>query len=192
MELNKRVRHEDLGEKEIIEHAKEANIHAIEVLKLAHQVQEQEELSMRDASVVTKGVLTGYAVLTAIDIITAAGKTADILEPQSRIMSLMWSSSQLLEHSSTWWTSAKVQHALVKERIQLIWQKAQAAANEQKPYFYCSHPMVSLIDTNFDLIYGTNRKQYLKAAYGLHAVPGDFEILSINTKDREAHLRMSN
>lgn len=192
MELNKRVRHEDLSEREILEHAKEANIHAIEVLKLAQQVQEQGGLSTKDASVITRGVLTGYAVHTAIDIITAAGKTADILQPQSRIMSLMWSSSQLLEQLSTWWTSARVQHGLVKERIQLIWQKAQAAANEQKPYFYCSHPMVHLVDTGFDLIYGTNRKQYLKAAYGLLVVPGDFEILSINTKDKEAHLRLSN
>lgn len=191
MELNKRVRHHDLSEKEIIDHAKEANIHAIEVLKLVHQVQEESGLSTRDVSVVTRGVLTGYAIHTAIDIITAAGKTADILQPQSKIMSLMWSSSQLLEQLSTWWTSAKVQHGLVKDRIQLVWQKAQAAASEQKPYFYCSHPMVYLVDTNFDLIYGPSRKQYLKAAYGLSTVPNDSEIFSINTKGKEIQPRLS-
>ncbi|KAK5101203.1 hypothetical protein LTS08_004810, partial [Lithohypha guttulata] len=181
MELNRRVHHGDLSEREIMSHARSANVHAVELLKLAQQIQQRDGYNVRDHTIVTRGVLTGYAIHTAIDIVTAAGKTVDILEPASKIMSLMYSSSQLLEQLTNWWISARQQHAFVKERIQLVWQKAQVALSEQRPYFYCSHPMVQVVDTDFDLIYGTNRKQYLRAAYSITTTLSDFEVYNINT-----------
>jgi len=97
MELNRRVYHKNLTQTEILRHAWNAKVHAAEVLKLSKQLLEPGGQGTRDYHFVTRGPLAGYAILAAIDIITAAGTTRDIVEPDSKIMS----------YSTTVWSSLK-------------------------------------------------------------------------------------
>lgn len=183
MELNRRIHHKSLSEAEVLQHAKIANVHAVETLRLAHQVMTRRGSETRDYLYTTRGPLGGFAVLTAIDIITAAGKNGDVLENQSKIMELMYASLNLLETLANYWSSAKIQRELVRERIQTVFSTAQTALGERKMFFYCTNSMTPLLEKELDLIYGTDRKQYLRAAYGMNNSVKDAEIYEIKTSD---------
>lgn len=183
MELNRRTYHKPLGREELFSYAKNANIHALETLKLVQQLLKLGGSDTRDYYFATRGPLGGYAVHTAIDILTAAGKAADILAPQSTIMTLMWGGCELLEHISAWWGTAYIQHQQAKERIQTVFNLCQAAVIDQKAYFYCLEPMETGRDREFDTIYGMDRAQYLRGAYGLSKVVEN-EIFVIDTNKR--------
>lgn len=170
MELNRRVYHKRLSEKELVVLAKHANINAIDTLMFAQQLLQRGGSDTRDYIFVIRGPITGYCLHAAIDIVTAAGRTADILEPRSKMMTLMYNALEVLELLSKWWASARLQWIQVKERIQLVFNSVHTAAQQRKQFFYCSEPMVRAVDTDFDLIYGMDRKQYLRAAYELKAV----------------------
>lgn len=170
MELNRRVYHKRLSEKELVSLAKNANIYAIDTLMFAQQLLQRGGTETRDYIFVSRGPLTGYCLHAAIDIVTAAGRTADILQQGSKMMTLMYNALEVLELASRWWASSRMQYIQVKERIQLVFSSAQTAASQRKQFFYCSEPMIRAVDNDFDLIYGTDRKQYLRAAYELKAV----------------------
>lgn len=183
MELNRRTYHKPLGREELFSYAKNANVHALETLKLVQQLLKLGGSDTRDYYFATRGPLGGYAVHTAIDILTAAGKAADILAPQSTIMTLMWGGCELLELISEWWGTAYIQHQQAKERIQTVFNSCQVAVYESKAYFYCSESMETGRDKDFDTIYGMDRAQYLRGAYGLSKV-GENDIFVIDTIKR--------
>ncbi|KAK5951058.1 hypothetical protein OHC33_007811 [Knufia fluminis] len=186
MELNRRVYHKSLPREEILRHARNATVHAAEVLKLSKQLLEPGGPNTRDYHFVTRGPLAGYAVHAAIDIVTAAGKTRDVLEPNSKIMNLMYHGLEFLEVLSSPYGSAKLQHMQVKERIQAVFNSAQAAANQRKTYFFCTEPMVYVVDKEVDLIYGSDRQVYLQAGYNMNNTINDSEIFEISARDRPA------
>lgn len=190
MELNRSVYHTPLEEEEKLVYAKNANVHALETLSLTQQLLKQGGSETKDYYFATRGPLGGYAVQTALEIITAAGSIADILAPQSSIMTLMWGGCEFLEHLSTWWASAHIQHLQAKERIQTVFNLCQAALYEQKTHFVCSEPMSAGLDKEFDLIYGMDRAQYLRGAYGLSIVK-ESEIFHIDTRKKEQKLVVS-
>ena len=97
MELNRKVYYKDLPRTEMLPHTRNAITHAAEVLKLSKQLLEPGGPGTRDYYFVARGPLTGYAVLTAIDIITAAGKTRDIVEPDSKIINLLYHGLKFIE-----------------------------------------------------------------------------------------------
>lgn len=191
MELNRRVYHKPLDSEELFSYAKQANVHALETLKLTQQLLKHGGSDTKDYYFAVRGPLGGYAVHTAIDIITAAGSIADILAPQSSIMTLLWGGCELLEHLSAWWGSAHIQHLQAKERIQTVFNLCQAALYDQKTYFYCSEPMSDMgLDKDFDTIYGMDRVQYLRGAYGLSKVKNS-EIFVLDTKKKQQKLVVS-
>ena len=191
MELNRRIHHKDLTERQIVSHAKNATVHAVEVLRLIQQLKEEGESNTRDYIFVTRGPLAGYVIHSAIDIITAAGKVHDILEPKSMILSMMYRAHEIVDNLAELWASARIQQAQVRERIQMVYNSAQAAVYNQKAFFYCSDPMTRVVDVEFDLIYGTNRKQYLRAAYSGSNAIDESQIQEISTKEQQVDLRMS-
>lgn len=138
IELNRRVYHKALTREEISVLARTAKIHAIEVLKLAKQLLEPGGPETRDYQFVIRGPLPSFAIQAAIDIFTAAGKTRDILEPDSTIMNLLYHGLEFIEVLSTQWGFAKLWHMQVKERIQAVFNSAQTAANQRKVYRYCT------------------------------------------------------
>jgi len=186
MELNRRVYHENLTRTEISRHARNSKVHAAEVLKLSKQLLEPGGPGTRDYHFVTRGPLAGYAILAAIDIITAAGTTRDIVEPHSKIMSLLYHGLEFLEVLTSWWGSAKLQHEQAKERVQAVFNSAQAAAYQSKAFFICTEPVIHIVDKELDLIYGSDRQGYLEAVYNGNNSIQDKEIYEISTRDKQA------
>lgn len=183
MELSRRTYHKPLGREETLSDANTARVHALETLKLVQQLLKHGGSDTKDYYFATRGPLGGYAVYIAIDIITAAGSISDVLAPQSTMMTLMWGGCEFLELISEWWGVAGLQHQQVKERIQTVFNLCQTAVYDQKTYFYCSESMDSGRDSDFDTIYGMDRAQYLKAAYGLTKIT-EADVRVIDTSKR--------
>ena len=186
MELHRRIYHQALGDKELISCARNATLHALEALKFAQQLYDKGGTDTRDYIFVSRGPLTGFSLHTAVDILTAAGRTADIFGARGGLLSLMYRALEVLEELGRWWSSARIQYLMVKERVQLVFTSAQAALNSRKEYFCCSDPMLRAADAKFDLIYGSDRKQYLQAAYGLAKPVSDKDIFYIDTSGRKS------
>lgn len=182
MELHRRVHHKSLTDKEISTHAKNATIHAIEALRLAQQVLDKGGTETRDYVFATSGPATTYGIFTAIDIITAAGKIQEILKPRSELMAAMYTGLELVEKLAQRWSIAGKVHAVIKERVQTVFNSALVAVNQRKTFFYCSDSMNPMMNDAFDLIYGTNRELYLRAGYASSASTiEDHEIYHIDT-----------
>lgn len=101
MNLNRRIRHRGLSREQIATHGKHASHHAVEILCLAQRLISQHGSTMKDYAFVSRGSFTIPALCEAIDVVTAVGRVVDILEPRSQIMSLMYSTLDLLDSSST-------------------------------------------------------------------------------------------
>jgi len=189
MELNRRVYHKALTTEEIVAHARSASIHAVEVLKLSKQLLEPGGPETRDYQFVIRGPLPSFAVHTAIDILTAAGKTRDILEPESRIMNLLYHGLEFLEVLSSGWEFAKLRHMQCKERVQAVFISAQAAANQGKTYWFCNEPLYSDADKDkeLDLIYGSDRQVYLQAGYNMNNLVEEDEVFKIETRGKQSN-----
>jgi len=187
MELNRKVYHKALAREEIVAHARNASIHAVEVLKLSKQLLEPGGPETRDYQFVIAGPLPSFAVHAAIDILTAAGKTRDILEPESRIMNLLYHGLEFIEVLSMQWQYAKLRHLQCKERIQAVFISAQAAANQGKMYWFCTEPLYSDADKDkeFDLIYGSDRQVYLQAGYNMNNLVEEDEVFKIETRGKQ-------
>lgn len=181
MQLNRWIYHRGLEDSEHSFHARHATLHAIAALRLAEQVVSQETPSMRDHHFVSKSPSTIHAILAAVDIITAVGRVSDILEPGSRIMSLMYSALDQLGRLGSWRGPDVVKYELVKQRIQTVFRSAEAAWRAQKKFFYCSNPINISTGEDFDLVYGPDRKHYLRLAYSDMVLIEDKDIYRIDT-----------
>lgn len=122
-----------------------------------------------------------HTIFGAIDIITATGRVADILEPGSRIMSLMYTALDLLAHLGSWWGHDFVRYKEVEKRIQTVFRSAEAALTLRKTFFYCSRPMGEAARKDFDLVYGIDRKHYIQLAYFDSGLVEDKDIFEIET-----------
>lgn len=182
MELSRRIWHRGLSDSELASHARNATKHALAVLILAEQVTSRGGSEMRDYLFVSRGFSTVHAIFGAVDIITATGKVADVLELGSRIMSLMYSALDLLAHLGLWWGHDFVKYKQVEERVQTVFRSAEAALKVRKTFFYCSHPIGDAARKDFDLIYGTDRKHYVRLAYFEGDLIEDKDIFEIDTR----------
>lgn len=181
MGLNRRIRHRGLSRKEIHTHARYATLHALQTLRLAQHLLSHRGSATKDYVFVMKGSFTIPALCEAIEIISAVGKVTDILEPGSQIMSLMYSALDLLEHLGRWWGSDYSRYAQVKGRVQTIFRSAQTALQAGQSFFYCSHAAVRVVASDCDIVYGTDREEYLRLAYVAHHHIGNADIFKIDT-----------
>lgn len=198
MQLSRRVHHQHLSDIEVSSQARHATVHAIAILRLAEETMSPAGSSMRDYHFVTRSFSSACAVLEAIDVVTAVGRVADILEPRSRIMSLLYSGLNLLAHLGSPWGHEFVRYDAAKRRVQTVFSFAEAALGVQKPFFCCSDPMVETLnqleqgfDIDFDLTYGTDRNRYIRLAFpdgGGGSSKDGQDILIINTSSNSIGL----
>lgn len=135
----------------------------------------------QDYTFVIRGSFTIPILCEAIDIVTAVGRVTDILEPRSPIMSLMYSALDLLEHLGRWWGSDRMRYIRVKERVQTVFRTAQTALQAGQSFFCCSHAAVRVVASDCDVVYGTDRKEYLRLAYVAHHNIQDGDVFEIDT-----------
>ena len=187
MELCRNLYHGNLTRQDVLAQASNATQHAVEALKMSTQLLEFGGPAMRDYQDVIAGPLwgpfSGFAIHAAIDILTAAGKTRDILEPDSLIMKLLYHGLEFIKVTSSEWEVGEMQYEQVKERIQTVYSSAQTAVNQRKMYFYCTEPMLSESNKGkeMDLIYGSDRQLYLQVGYNRSNVVDESEVFAIDT-----------
>lgn len=138
----------------------------------------------QDYTFVIRGSFTIPILCEAIDIVTAVGRVTDILEPRSPIMSVMYSALDLLEHLGRSWGGDYARYTQIKQRVQTVFRSAQTALQAGQSFFYCSHVAIHDIPSDHDVVYGTDRKEYLRLAYTAHHHIRDDDIFKIDTSTR--------
>lgn len=184
MNLNRRIRHRGLSREQIATHGKHASDHAVEILCLAQRLISQHGSTMKDYAFVSRGSFTIPALCEAIDVVTAVGRVVDILEPRSQIMSLMYSTLDLLEYLSLRWGIEYARYTQIKERVQIVFRSAQTALYGGRSFFRCSSAVIPVVARDCDIVYGTDRQQYLRAAYMTHHDIRDGDVFEIDTSAR--------
>ena len=121
----------------------------------------------------------GYAVICAIDILTAAGLIADLVGHNSRTMSLIGSSLTGLEQVQSHWKNTERQLAAVADRYQNILAIVHSPESLSKAGFYAQNPIEGSFPFQRDLMYKTPRKIVLRALGKGDSVRGDEELVGI-------------
>lgn len=164
MELNRSVFHPKLSDRALSEHAQKARQHAVWTLEKAKELVQlhDEEDEFQSAPC---GPTAGPAVLAAIDIITAAGKLDGVMMNQSKLMECLYAGLTLLDQLAPCWESARLARELAQKRVTLVFSQASSAIMERKVLFYTTGPISLNMGHEFDLIYGADRKRYLRALH---------------------------
>lgn len=180
MELNRSVFHTKLSDRALSEHAQKARQHAAWTLEKAKELVQLHDEEDEFQSVPC-GPTAGPAVLAAIDIITAAGKLDGVMMNQSKLMECMYAGLTLLDQLAPCWESARTARELAQKRVTMVFSQASNAIMERKVLFYTTGPIGLNMGQDFDLVYGADRKRYLRALHAneYHSAKPE-EILEIN------------
>ena len=105
----------------------------------------------------------GYAILTALDCLTAAGS----VEFYEDTMTIMGQSLAVVEKLSQVWASAKGQSQLIRRRIQTLMDAVNSKQSHDKSAWKCRYPLDPSLGQGYDVFYdsqdvlGTKLFEYL-------------------------------
>ena len=162
MKLNRYVRYTQMTSEQVTRNIRTAWGHAGLTLELMQDLAKLRRAKKTPPlGFIGSSPFTGFAILSAIDILTSTGTLTDLFDTQSRTMSLTAGSIQFLEELSAHWCSAKRQTRLVAERYGDLMVTAKSILFARKVAFFASSPMETTIGLEDDLIYATPRRQVL-------------------------------
>lgn len=167
VQLHRYVYHPRLDRGQAAEHAKKAYYHAERTLEMAGQLTNRNYQEIQHYDFAASSPLSGYAILSAVEVLTAAGINTKLLQDQSALLGLLLGSAQLLDSLAEVWASARMQQRLVSDRIYLVMNLTKAGVAEGKAGFYVPEPIATPFGKEGDLVYGMDRVQYFEAlGYG--------------------------
>ena len=161
MKLNRHVRFKYMSSWQIDRNIRTARHHAREVLNMMPFLAkvERQKRTPEHAFVVSPP-FTGYAILTAIDILTSADSLASL----PGLLGPMNSGIEVMEELAGFWASAEHQKNLIAERFgNLVGSVEDKGAAAGKVAFFAEKPMETTFGLEHDLIYSAPRLQYLRA-----------------------------
>ncbi len=160
--LHRYVHHAGLDQKAINLRITGAFHHAqlmLEAVQRLSNGEEQDDPLFRFASTSPFG---GFAITTALDVITASGTLSDLMDNKSQMMSLISSGLEAVESLVDFWHSAARQREMIKRRLCIL-LNATKRASDFNGAFYFGEPMESAFRLEQDIIYGIGRLRYFQA-----------------------------
>lgn len=91
----------------------------------------------------------GYAILTAVDILSAAGS----VDTYEEIMTVMRQSLAILDKLSKTWVSAKGQSRLVRRRIEAMTESVDSKESRDKSAWKCGRPLENSFGLGYDVLH---------------------------------------
>jgi hypothetical protein len=169
------VRYPETGKLPLSEYVRGAYKHAQLLLELVQRLSNHEEKGTPSFRFAMLSPFSGFAIIAALDIITAAGKMADLMSHESQMMSLISSGIEALEGLVDFWHSASRQRDLIKQRLAALLSATHRASGFNGA-FYFGQPMQSPFGLDQDIVYGLSRTRYFEAL-GCEALGWDDRIL---------------
>lgn len=181
MELNRYVQHSRLAQHRIIDQIRKAHSHAVKTLEIVQQLIQRGGTETPDYRFALISPLTAYAIFSAVDIMTSLGRRDDVLEHESRTVQLLYSGIELLSQLADKWHSTKIQLKLVQDRCSKVIGRVSTSVMARKIAFFTSKPMAPTMGEDFDLIYGVDRLQHLRALGWEKDIETSDDLLDINS-----------
>jgi len=167
MKLNRHARCDRMQSHQVDRNVKRAYDHACKTLDVLKSLAKQDRNGKDDNfGFAVSSPFTGFAVLTAIDILTATGSMADLLNPDSRSIELLAGGIDVMTQLSEHWSSAKTQLKLVGGRFEDLMATCQshgAPEHTRVTAFFARDPLETTFGLEHDLVYALPRKRYLQA-----------------------------
>ena len=160
--LHRYVRYSEIGQTQITEYVREAYNHARMMLGLVQRLSNHEEKESPSFRFAMLSPFSGFAITTALDVITAAGTMADLMSHKSQLMSLISSGIEALEGLADFWHSARRQRDMMKQRLAALLTATHGAAGFNG-VFYFGQPMQSPFGLDQDIVFGLSRPRYFEA-----------------------------
>ena len=178
MKLNRYARHDRMQPQHIDRNVKCAYEHACKTLDMMKAIaKRQRSIKGGNFGFAISSPFTGFALLTAIDILTATGSMADLLNPESRSIELLVGGIAVMTELSEQYSSAKAQLKLVEDRFEDLMatvQSHEAPAQTRVIAFFARDPLEVTFGLDHDLVYALPRMRYLQAlGTGLVMQDGD-------------------
>ena len=161
IKLCRHTRHQYMSSAQVERNIKQARHHASKVLDILPLLAKaSREERMPEKAFIVSTPFTGYGILTAIDILTAAGSLAEL----PKELKLLNSGIEIVEELSLYWASARRQSKMIAERVQnLMIDTTQAKAAFGKHAFFAERPIETTFGLEHDLIYDTPILQRMQA-----------------------------
>jgi len=182
MALNRYAPHRQMTKARITRNVHEAHAHACKALTIAQLLEMGEPESGAGFDWAASSPMTGVSTMAAIDILTAAGRLADFVQIQSKLMELVYNGLEVIDHLADDWASAGRQRDYVKQRVQSLSVAVQSASTGEKTAFYIPSSMEAAYQFGDDIVYGLPRLQYLQALGIGERVSRESDLLEINTQ----------
>ena len=161
MKLNRHVRHAHVDAGVVKRNMREAMDHAWQLLNMIQRViTVNQDVSHSTRSTKSQrqqlqcafsAPFTGFAVLTAIDIIGGGGPLTE--EELSKTIPLMESGLVILDEISRFWASARAQRKAIMQRIEKLVMAASEAAVGGKKAWIATGPMEKTFGATMDVYY---------------------------------------
>jgi len=183
--LHRYVYHAALDGPSVSERITACYEHAERMLGTVQRLSNHEERRERDPDPLlfrfaTTSPFNGFAITAALDVITAAGTLSDLMDSQSRTMSLMSSGLEALEGLVGFWHSARRQREMIKKRLGTLMSAATKMASDTSGAYYFGESMESPFRPEQDVMYGVGRERYFQAwGWSGRFNEGDFHRLDL-------------
>jgi hypothetical protein len=162
MILRRHMRYSEASKQQIVDNVRGAFGHARQMMVMVQELSNHEAKETPSSRFATLSPFSGYAITAALDVITAAGTMTDLMNPKSRIMSLVSSGIEALEGLADYWESARRQREMIKQRFGVLLDATNKACTFNRA-FYFGESMQSPFDLDQDIVYGLSRPGYLEA-----------------------------
>lgn len=161
MKLNRNIRHAHLSAASVNRSLHEARHHALQLLEILQTLSKAErptvvtsvptETAQQQLRIPFSTPFAGYAVLTAIDILSAGGS----LEPTAftSILRIMNGGLSMIEELSQFWSSAKAQCKAILRRIEQLAKAATGEGAARKKVWIARRPLDKTFGSEQDVFY---------------------------------------
>lgn len=186
MKLNRHARYDRMQPQQIDRNVKAAYEHACKTLDMMKAITKQNRGGKSgNFGFAVSSPFTGFAVLTAIDILSATGSMADLLNPEGRTIVLLAGGIDVMTELSKHWSSAKTQLKLIESRFEDLMATItghEGPAQTRVTAYFARDPLEVTFGLEHDLVYALPKKRYVEAlGWGSLIQDGD-EMLEVRKR----------
>jgi Fungal specific transcription factor domain len=168
MKLNRHARYDRMQRQHVDRNVKCAYDHACKTLDMMKAITRQNKSGRGgNFGFAVSSPFTGFAILTAVDIITATGSMADLMSENSRSIELLAGGIEVMTELSEHWSSAKTQLKLIADRFDNLMATTQSShglpERTRVTSFFAKDPLETTLGLEHDLVYALPKKRYLEA-----------------------------
>ncbi|KAH0840544.1 hypothetical protein FOPE_05705 [Fonsecaea pedrosoi] len=163
MVLNRYIDYAEMDRSRVSVCVKRVHDHARHTLGLVQRLREHGD-DKHDYShqFVMLSPFSGFAIIAALDVVTATGPVSTLMGHESQIMSLIGSVVPVLEGLKDHWHSGRQQQEVADRRLRALLRVSSKAFQFNGAYYF-AHPMQSRVDMDHDVTYGLCRNRYFEA-----------------------------